>query len=112
MKNIKFSEEWDKLKTENRIIGKHFGTFRAYEARKEQYYFESIGFQHEVILKGTVIGVARLEGYEVKRAKEMNYAEDTYPGWGWKEFSGLMQKFYGNYNPVGIHLQFIWLDVY
>jgi len=113
-KKIKFSEEWDKLRKENRIIGKEFTTARGYEPRKHAYYSASLGDTFDVMLKGEKIGEARLDDvlYDWSYAPDMTFwKNDTYIHYEWEDVRQLMEKFYGNRNPFLILLFFEWTKV-
>ncbi len=69
---IKFSEEWDKLKPENRKPGTKFTTIRGYEARKEMYYWNLHNKCFDVHLKGKWIGIVRLETLEFFRPSQLS----------------------------------------
>ncbi len=110
---IKFSEEWDKLKPENRKPGMMFTTMRGYDARKEMYYWNFHGKEFDVHLKGKWIGIAKLESLAFYRPSEipLDFLEkDIRTGITEEEVKELFRSFYGNSDPYCIVLWFNWVS--
>jgi len=113
-KKIKFSEEWDKIQKENRVVGRRFTTARGYEPRKHKYYEYSVGEIFDVMLKGEKIGEAGLVGIEFKWPHDIPpsfWKQDTYSHYEWEDVKQLMEKFYGIQDPFLIILYFEWTKV-
>jgi len=113
-KQIKFSEEWDKLRKENRIVGKEFTTARGYEPRKQAYYERSVGDTFDVMLKGEKIGEAKLDdvlwGWATTKGLDF-WRADTYKDNKWYNIFSLLRKFYQISDPFMIFLYFKWTKV-
>ena len=106
---IKFSEEWDKLKPDNFQIGTTFTTFRAYTPQKQKYYESNKGEIFDVILNGKIIGRAELTEIHYMWSGEMTPSDieiDTYEGWDFADWQNLMKKFYDLYDVFGMLLTF------
>lgn len=111
---IKFSEEWDKLKPNERKPGKWFTTFRGYEARKEVYYQNNLNKHFDVHLKGKWLGVVKLINIYCKRASELPlifWHHDVRSDINRVEVEELMRSFYNNPDPYGLILEFQWVAV-
>jgi len=113
-KKIKFSEEWDKIRKENRVVGKEFTTARGYEPRKHAYYSDSIGSVFDILLKGEKIGEGKLHRNEFGWAisKPLSFwKKDTYKHYTWKDIAEIMKQFYHLANPFMIYLYLEWTKV-
>ena len=115
MKEINFSEEWDKLKPVMRKTGNQFTTIRGYTPQKEPYYYGSIGELFHIKLKRKYIGVAKLIGVYIIRPSQMTIAElrvDTHSHYERKDIEKLFNSFYKNKDPLCLVLRLMWMEVY
>ncbi len=116
MKEIKFSEEWDKLIPSNFKVGNTFTTFRGYSPRKAKYY-EMMALRKQefnVLLNGKILGKAILEnmGYAWSYDLDLKWIQDdTYSHFTREDFEKLLEKFYGNKIVFGIYLIFAIIEV-
>jgi hypothetical protein len=114
MNQIKFSQEWDKLKPENRIVGELLTTARAYDARKQVYYESKLCEGFDVMLKGKRIGMAKLLTVDYHWTADIDisfWKDDTYSNITYPEIQTMMKGFYGNTNPFLMVLTFKWVEV-
>jgi len=106
---IKFSDEWDKLKSNKFKVGNIFTTFRRYKPEKYDYYKNHIGKEFNVLLGKKYLGTAILENCIKKRSIDIRINEikrDTYEKYSVDDFNNLMIKFYGTSNFLGLWLTF------
>ena len=109
MSKIKFSQEWDKLKPENFKVGNIFTTVRKFNKGKFKYYTEKQGELFDVVVKGEVIGKARLLSAYMKKTSWIPVKfikKDTYSHWGKEEFYQLLRQFYNEIPEYVIILNF------
>ena len=113
MNQIKFSQEWNKLKNlrEGRIIT----TFRAYTPQKHLYYESNLGEEFEIILNGKRIAIGELIIIKFLWSDRLDIEtiqEDTYPHYTYEDWENLMRKFYGIPRVFGILLKFHIIKVF
>jgi hypothetical protein len=118
IRQIKFSENWDKLKPENFRVGKTFTTFRSYSVSKHRYYIaskEKDDCFFDVVLKDKKIGVAKLLDVQPMISDYLTLGQirkDTYPGFDRSDFQALLKKFYGlSCDMCGLWLTFEIIEV-
>jgi len=114
-KEIKFSEDWEKLKPENRQIGKEFTTIRGYTPQKESYYYNALADDPEfhIKIKGVYTGKAELIAVTV--ARPSHYAleflqADTFRHYNKTDIEKVFMDFYKNKDPVCLLLYLQWTD--
>ena len=114
-KEIKFSEEWEKLKPENRKLGKVFTTIRGYYPNKETYYNTALENDPEfhIMVKGVYTGKAELIGVSVARPSHFGLEflrADTFPHYNKMDIQKVFEDFYRNKDPVCLFLRLKWTD--
>jgi len=113
MPEIKFLDEYDKLKPDRFRVGEVFVELRGYEAKKEIFYLEHIGKCFDVILLDgehrKKIGEADLIGMTIKRPSDISikllkFYTNKYYSIG--DITSIFETFYSNPNPLCFYLIF------
>lgn len=114
MSRIPFSEEWDKLKPEKRVVGLWFTTAR--HERMTGYYNGQIGKVQDIVLKGKVIGRARLLntiiGNKVDDLDLDFWKQDTKADYTMDDVHRDMKGWYRTSNPRLVILSLEWTEVF
>ena len=111
---IRFSEEWDKLRPDRRVIGHRFTTARKHTIPKFKYYSGCLHKNGSIILNSKKIGEAKLVGMQVSTAHARPrewWKRDTYSFYTQVDVDRLMTRFYGVPNPPLIQLELEWSEV-
>ena len=114
MRRLKFSREWDKLKSERFKKGNTFTTFRAYAPYIHNQYMNYDGV-FEVQLNNKPLGTAMLMDYELCWSNELTnkqVSDDTYDNWKRGEWNALIKSFYKTQPVYGIYMNFKIMEVY
>ena len=114
MKTINYSSEWDKVKPENRVVGRKFTTVRGYTPQKETYYIESIGMMFHQMVKEIDVGTARLLSVRTTRPSTLGEAfmrRDTYRHYTMRDVRADMKRFYRNEDPIVLLLDLEWTSI-
>lgn len=110
-RRINFSEVWDKIRPEVFHPGHIITTFRHYTPAKMSYYQSRVGTLFDVTICEERIGTAVLKRVDPPRMSSTvplsEIKEDTHQSWTEKEWSELMQRFYGEPDVAVIRLVFI-----
>jgi len=110
MPNMRFSEEWDKLKN-NISRGEEITTFRAYKPQKDVYYNKLLENKERIhiVLQNKLIATATLVDKQYKWSTDLTLEQiknDTYQHYTKKDWEILMKKFYGIEKVFGLWLTF------
>ena len=119
MSKIKFSTgprgEWDKLKPENRVIGRGFTTARGFTNPKEVYYRKLIDTVIDIEEEGNIIGKAYLKFTDcawVHHTLIEWWRKDMYTDTTLEEVGEFMEMLYKTSDPFVIKLYLEWTEVY
>lgn len=98
---LKFSEEFDKLKAKNFLVGNRFTTGRPYTPQKDFHYHQVYIHDEEakVYLYNALLGKVRFVEYEHKWSDELTSEEikkETYSRWTSEDLAEMNLRFSGN----------------